>query len=270
MSDIALLIAIVVAQAIFGFIFLKLVPTAIMKFAEKEIERRSDIELEKVKGEIQGSYATLKSSVEMLTASNTGLHPHIIDTVSALWGLIVEMKHSFGGLVAFDSVFLASEAAEAFKDATKHKRRLEFVEKHRYEFENLAANGAVLAPNLDRHRLFCGDRLWLVFFITRAVYLRASLLIARSYQTKDFKDWREDDGIRQLLGAALTKEFIDEVRARAIGGLTAAIAQLEAEFLHEATRVMSGSKAMADSLTNMQSVMQLQNAQIAAKVEGNG
>jgi hypothetical protein len=38
------------------------------------------------------------------------------------------------------------------------------------------------------------------------------------------------------------------VRVRPIGGLTTAIAQLEAEFLHEATRVMSGSKAMADSL----------------------
>lgn len=83
MSDIALLIAIIVAQAIFGFIFLKLAPTAIMKFAETEIERRSDIKLEKVKGDIQGSYATLKSSVDMLTASNTGLHPHIIDAVGA-------------------------------------------------------------------------------------------------------------------------------------------------------------------------------------------
>lgn len=268
MSDIGLLIAIIVAQAIFGFIFLKLAPTVIMKFAEKEIERRSDIKLEKIKGEIQGSYATLKSSVDMLTASNTGLHPHIIDAVSALWGLIVEMKHSFGGMVTFDSVFLANEAADAFKDETKHKRRIAFVEKHRDEFENLAANGAVLEPNLDRHRLFCGDRLWLVFFITRAVYMRGSLLIARSFQTKDFNDWRKDSGIRQLLSAVLTKDFIDDVCARPAGGMTAAIAQLEAEFLHEATRVMSGSKAMADSLTNMQSVMQLQNAQISANVQG--
>lgn len=270
MSDIALLIAIIVAQAIFGFIFLKLAPTAIMKFAEKEIERRSDIKLEKVKGEIQGSYTTLKSSVDMLTASNTGLHPHIIDAVSALWGLIVEMQHSFSGMVTFDKVFLADEAAEAFKDEAKHKRRLDFVEKHRNEFENLAANGAVLEPNLDRHRLFCGDRLWLIFFITRAVYLRGSLLIARSFQTKVFDDWRKDKGILQLLGAVLNKGFIDDIIARPIGGFGTAIAQLEAEFLHEATRVMSGSKAMADSLTNMQSVMQLQNAQIAAKVEGDG
>lgn len=268
MSDIALLIAIIVAQAIFGFIFLKLAPTAIMKFAETEIERRSDIKLEKVKGDIQGSYATLKSSVDMLTASNTGLHPHIIDAVSALWGLIVDMKHSFSGMVTFDSLFLADEAAAAFKDEAKHHRLIALVEKHRKEFENLAANSAVLEPNLDRHRLFCGDRLWLIFFITRAVYMRSSILIARSFQKKDFDDWRKDSGIHQLLGAVLTKEFIEQARARPIGGLAAALAQLEAEFLHEATRVMSGSKAMADSLTNMQSVMQLQNARVSANIQG--
>jgi hypothetical protein len=89
------------------------------------------------------------------------------------------------------------------------------------------------------------------------------LLIARSFQKNDFDDWRKDDGIRQLLCAVLTTEFVNDVRASEIGGLSTAMAQLEAEFLHEATRVMSGSKAMADNLTNMQSAMLLQTAQIA-------
>jgi uncharacterized membrane-anchored protein YhcB (DUF1043 family) len=269
MSDTALFIAILIAPAISGFVFVKLLPGAITKYVDKEIERRSDIKLEKVKGQIEGSYATLKTSMEMLTASNTGLHPHIIDSVSALWKLIVQMKHDFGGMVTFDSLFLANEAAEAFQDEGSHQNLIAFVEKHRNEFDNLAANGAVLEPNLDKYRLFCGDRLWLIFSIIRAVYLRSSLLIARSFQKHGFDDWRKDDGIRQLLSAVLPTAFIDDVRAREIGGLSIAISQLEAEFLHEATRVMSGSKAMADSLTNMQSVLQLQNAQIATKIEAN-
>lgn len=269
MPDAVLFIAIFVAPAIFGFVFMKLLPGAITKYVDKEIERRSDIKLEKVKGQIEGSYSTLKTSMEMLTASNTGLHPHIIDSVSALWNLIVQMKRDFSGMVTFDSLFLANEAAEAFQDEGSHQDLIAFVEKHRNEFDNLAANGAVLEPNLDRHRLFCGDKLWLIFFIVRAVYMRSSLLIARSFQKHDFDDWRKDDGIRQLLSAVLPTALIADVRVREIGGLSIAISQLEAEFLHEATRVMSGSKAMADTLTNMQSVLQLQNAQIAAKVEAN-
>lgn len=263
MSDLSLFAAFVVAQGVLGFLFLKLLPSTITKFVDAEIERRSDIKLEKVKGQIEGSYSTLKTSMEMLTASNTGLNPNIIESVSALWGLIVAMKHDFSGMITFDSLFLANEAAEAFQDQASHKNLITFVEKHRDEFDNLAANGAVLEPNLDRHRLFCGDKLWLIFFIIRTVYMRSSLLIARSFQKNDFDDWRKDDGIRQLLSAVLPTAFINDVQARQIGGLSMAIAQLEAEFLHEATRVMSGSKAMADSLTNMQSVMLLQTAQIA-------
>ena len=269
MSDSVLFIAILVAPAVFGFVFMKLLPGAITKYVDKEIERRSDIKLEKVKRQIESSYATLKTSMEMLTASSTGLHPHIIDSVSALWKLIVQMKHDFSGMVTFDSLFLANEAAEAFQDEGNHQNLIAFVEKHRNELDNLAVNGAVIEPNLDRYRLFCGDKLWLIFFIVRAVYMRNSLLIARSFQKHDFDDWRKDDGIRQLLSAVLPTAIIDDVRARKIGGLSIAISQLEAEFLHEATRVMSGSKAMADSLTNMQSVLQLQNTQIAAKVEAS-
>jgi len=265
MSDLALFAAFVIAQGILGFLFLRLLPSMITKFVDSEIERRSDIKLEKVKGQIDGSYSTLKTSMEMLTASNTGLHPHIIESVSALWSMIVAMKHDFSGMVTFDNLFLANEATEAFQDEADHQNLIAFVEKHRNEFDNLADNGAVLEPNLDMHRLFCGDKLWLIFFIIRAVYMRSSLLIARSFQKNDFDDWRKDDGIRQLLSAVLPTAFIDDVRARQIGGLSMALAQLEAEFLHEATRVMSGSKAMADSLTNMQSTMLLQTAQIAQK-----
>jgi len=175
---------------------MKLLPGAITKYVDKEIERRSDIKLEKVKGQIEGSYSTLKTSMEMLTASNTGLHPHIIDSVSTLWNLIVQMKHDFSGMVTFDILFLPNEAAEAFQDEGSHQNIIAFVEKHRNEFDNLSANGAVLEPNLDKHRLFCGDRLWLIFFIVRSVYMRSSLLIARSFQKHDFDDWRKDDGIR--------------------------------------------------------------------------
>lgn len=267
MSDFAFLVAIIVAPAVAGFVFVKLLPGALTKYVDKEIERRSDIKLETMKGAIQGSYSTLKSSVDILTASTSVLHPHIIETVSVMWGLIVTMKHRFSGMVTFDAVFLAAEASEAFKDQNAHANLIGFVEKHRNEFDNLAANDAVLEPNLDKHRLFCGDRLWLIFFIIRAVYLRASLLVAGSFRKGDYDDWRMDDGIRQLLGAVLPKPLVEEISARQTGGLQAAIDQLEAQFLHEATRVMSGSKAMADSLSDVQSVMLLENAKIAQRAK---
>lgn len=80
-----------------------------------------------------------------------------------------------------------------------------------------------------------------------------------------YQDWRKDDGIKQLLTSALSAEYVEKVKGKRFGGLQMALAQLEAEFLHEATRVMSGSKAMADSLANVQSIMLLQNAKVAER-----
>jgi hypothetical protein len=65
------------------------------------------------------------------------------------------------------------------------------------------------------------------------------------------------------LGFDPNPEAVKKVRESKFNGLADALSQLEAEFLHEATRVMSGSKAMADSLADVQALILLQNAKIA-------
>lgn len=257
------LLTIIAAQAIGAFIFFKLLPSAITKFVDKEIERSSDIKLEKVKGEIQGSYSTLKSSVDMLTASNSGLHPHIIETVSAMWGLIVEMRRTFASLVAFDQIILADEAHQAFKKPEDNQKILDFVRAHEGDLENPVRNAKFFDSDFDKHRLFCGDRLWMIFYVMRAVLMRNSLLIAWSFQKGDYQDWRKDNGINQLLSGSLKPDILKKVKDAKFGGISMAMTQLESDFLHEATRVMSGSKAMADSLADVQALMLLQNAKIA-------
>jgi hypothetical protein len=247
------------------WLVLKLVPSSVTKFVEKEIERRSDTKLERTKAEIQGAYSTLKNSVDMLTASNSGLHPHIIDAVTALWAAIIKMRNEFGGLSGFDSIILAEEAKEAFANQgdVKNAKILNFVRAHEGDLQNPLRAQALFDEDFDKHRLFCGDRLWLIFYVLRAIHMRNSLLISWSFQKNEFQDWREDDGIKQLLGATLQKDFVKQVMESKFGGFSKAVAQLESDFLHESVRVMSGSKAMAESLADVQATMQLQNAIIA-------
>jgi hypothetical protein len=248
-----------------AWLVLKFLPSSIITFVEKEIERRSDEKLERAKAEIQGSYATLKTSVDLLSATNSGMHPHIIDSVKVLWKTIVHLRSSFGGLTAFDSIIVPGEAENAFKDQENSEHMLGFVRAHQGDLQNPVRAAEVFAEDLNTHRLFCGDRLWLVFYVVRAVLLRSSLLVAMSFKNKEFQDWRKDDGIKQLLETVLPVDFVTNVRASQFGGLQKALDQLEADFLHEATRVMSGSKAMADSLANLQAIMLLQNAKIAER-----
>ena len=245
-----------------AWIVIKLVPGSISKYIEKEISRRSDAKLEQIKAELQSAYSSVRSSVDVLSASNSGMRPNIIEAVSALWSVMTTMRERFGGVIGFDSIILAHEAQEMFGEGTNTKA-LNYVR----EFEHGRATDIGISQfnvaSLEQHRLFCGDRLWLIFYIYRAITLRAALLITWSFEKREYRDWRTDHGMKQLMGAVFDAENIDKFQAAKIGGLAEALSRLEAEFLHEATRVMSGSKAIADSLSNMQSMIALQDAKAA-------
>lgn len=72
-----LAVAAIAWPPIAAWLVLKLIPSSISKYVEKEIERRSDAKLEAIKAEIQGSYSTLKTSVDVLTATNSGMQARI-------------------------------------------------------------------------------------------------------------------------------------------------------------------------------------------------
>lgn len=265
MPENALTLLAVVWPPIAAWLVLKLAPSAIGKFIEKEIERKSDAKLERLRGEIQGSYATLKTSMDMLIASNSVMHPHIIASVTTLWSAMVEMRHSFSGVITFDTLLVAAEAKEAFVDEAKYAKPLELVRSQEGGFDNTTHHLPFLVADFDKHRVFCGDRLWLIFSLFRSVIMRSALLISRSFQVHEYQDWRDDGGIDQLLRAALPDNVVQQIRGSAYNGLSIALSRLEGEFLREATRIMSGSKAMADSLSDIKAIMLLQNAAVAEK-----
>ena len=263
MTETALALLAIAWPPIAAWIVLKFIPGSISKYIDKEIDRRSDAKLERLKAELQGAYSSVRSSVDVLSASNSGMRPHIIEAVSALWSTMTAMRERFGGVVAFDSIFLAEEAEEMFGKGTNTKA-LAYVR----QFEDSDANDKDLlefnAAKLEQHRLFCGDRLWLIFYIYRSIMLRAALLITWSFERKGYQDWRSDHGMKQLMEAVFPTDEVATLQASKFGGLMSALSRLETEFLHESTRVMSGSKAMSDSLADMQSMIALQDAKAAS------
>lgn len=247
-----------------SWLVLSLFPGVLTKFVTTEVDRRSDAKLERLKADLQGAYSTLENSVDVIMATNSGMHPHIVAAVTALWARMISIRDRFGTAVGFDNIFTAEEAGDAFS-GTSHPNLLGYVRAFEGEMHVNPMFTEFNGNEMDRYRLFSGDRLWLIFHIFRAVHLRYGYLLSVSFERRVFVDWREDDGIRQLLGSVLGQSDVSEFVTMELGGLAAAVARLEAEFLHEATRVMSGSKAMADSLSDMHSILLLQNAKI-----GNG
>ncbi len=262
MENVALTALTVAWPPVASWLVLKLLPASITRYIEKEIDRRSDVKLEALKAELQSAYSSVKTSVDTLNASNSGMRPHIIEAVTALWDQMNRMREDFSGVTGFDSIVLPEEAQEIFS-VRRNARILRFVQ----NFEDKAyAHGLMIEYNTakpDNHRLFCGDRPWLLFYTYRAVVFRSALLITESYRLANYRDWRTDKGIDQLLSGILPANEIADLRNAKFGGLTATLSRIEGDFLHEATRVMSGSKAMADSLSDMQAIIQLEHAKVA-------
>lgn len=245
-----------------AWILFRLFPASLMRFVGKEIDRRSDARLESMKAELQGAYSTLKTSVDVLTATNSGMHPHIVKAVSNLWSSMIDVRGKFETLIAFDTLMLADEADAAFSRGA-HPNMLEYVCQFEGELHTNELFRTLNGTTLDADRLFCGDRLWLIYYVYRSLPMRVAVLINFSFGERRYRDWRNDPGVEQLLRSMFSLEDVKAFKATTSGGLSTALSRLEGEFLHEASRVMSGSKAMADSLGDVQAILLLQNAKVA-------
>ncbi len=220
------------------------------------LNRESTLTIEDAKAELQAVYSTLKTSADVLLAGQSGMRTEIIAAVKVLWAEIILLRTTYGAVVTFYEVFTADEISAALA-GTAHSQILHWVQIAK-STEDLGKKALEASrKDLDEARLFCGDRLWLLFYTTRSVYLRLAWLTNNAVKFGKRVDWRSDHGIPGFLAAVLSKEEMEQVREQH-QGLSMGINRIEALFLHEAALLMSGSKAMSESLSDMQAIMQFQ------------
>ena len=212
-----------------------------------------DEKLEKLKAELQANYSTLESSIHLLSASQTELRSKTIESVEVLWRASIAAKNEFSDAVFMHQIMVAEEIVQFFK--TKDERLDQIVGNYR-DMNNFHEKFERVNRHLtDQERLFAGDRLWLIFFYIRATYGRVGFLVSKSYADGCHHDWRQDSFFGEHLERVLPHETIAKAKAEKIGGLDIILAHLESEFLKEATRVMSGSNRLAESLSDIDSVL---------------
>lgn len=57
----------------------------------------------------------------------------------------------------------------------------------------------LLGADVRATRPLVSDRLWYLFFVTRAIHMRLGYLAAKSLEQKRYVDWKGDSGMSQLL-----------------------------------------------------------------------
>jgi hypothetical protein len=231
----------------------------------KGIELRNSMEIEQLKDDLtretqreierlRADYATLKSSTDYLSANQTELRSRMIAATDRMWNSMLGIRKSFGDVMFIDTIALPKELEDAFANGSWPKLLAPLYDyrDERHVTMKIMENNV---DDLAKDRLFIGDRLWLIYYVFSGVHFRMGLLLHRSFATGKYNGWRDDDGIRQLLNAVLSEALVKPAFSRELSMMPNIIATLEAEFLKEGMRIMSGSKFFADSITDMQSTL---------------
>ena len=244
-----------VAVVFLWTLLIRVVPSILSTGIVKHIEHQHDRKLEEAKAELQASYSTLKTSVDFFSATQPELRSKMIESVETLWGAALSLEEEYKDIIFLDSIFLPREINEGL-----HPRSESQVYQIAQEYQDASFFTEKLqrakASSAGMERLFVGDRLWLIYDTISRVYGRFGFLIRKSTQQEKYFSWQDDPLFISILENVLSSDIIDNAKTEILGGLRMLIAYLQAEFLKEAARVMSGSQAFAEALSDLQATLQ--------------
>lgn len=212
--------------------------------------------VERARREIGANYDTLRTAVDFLAAGQAGIRDHTIDAVKAMWLEMIALRDAHGQLRTFETMFTDEEIVGGFR-GDGHDMVREWVAPYVSHADVQKQIMALSSSQIEVHRPFCGDRLWLIFYVHRAVHHRSAFLMNEAIGARTYRRLMQDSGIQQLLGDVIPQRELKAAIADTHRGFVNALARLEALFLQEATRVMTGSKAVSESLSDMHAAMLL-------------
>ena len=229
----------------------------------RRINHNYDVKLENLKAELQAEYSSLESSVHFLALSQSELRSKVIKSVESLWRGSIAAKNEFDDAAIMLELISPDNLEKFFRSGDKGLDAI--VGKYR-ELSHVQVKIDRVNENVTEDaRLYAGDRLWLLFYFTRAFYGRTGILVYESYSSGSYCDWRSDELIDEQLEAVLSSDIIAKAKADQVKGHRTIGAHLEAEFLKEATRVMSGSNRLAESLSDIEATISHRRADIESR-----
>ena len=242
-------------------ILIRTIPSIVSKGIEQRIEHRNNKHLEEIKATLQASYSTVETSVDFLSAVQPELRSKMIASVEALWKSVLSFKDKYGEIMFLDSILLAEEIDRDLKSQGQNVV-WQIMQKYREESAFSELMEYQRKQSEESERLFVGDRLWLIFSTISRTYGRYGYLIHKSARDGEYVDWRKDKNFQSILLNVLSEEIVNALVGKSFGGLSTAIVYLEAEFLKEGSRVMSGSEGFSQALSDVQAAVKHETARI--------
>lgn len=185
-----------------------------------------------------------------------------------LWENFLLVQNTYSPITFVESILTLNELKELFRTTASNNMKQAIIH-YKDEKQFSEQMQKCFLPNRNNSRLYVSDRLWLIYYCATAFYARLALLTQISLKKNEYQNWREDKPTIQLLSNILPKNIVDDLvnckPDEYNPTMHQAMTYIDAALLKESRRVISGSQALAESLTDINAVMQLELANIDAQ-----
>ena len=163
-----------------------------------------------------------------------------MQAVEKLWQRILDVRKACRSATFFYSILHPSEYNEVF---TRPNMKAMISNLDDTLINRIISN----TEDLEAHRPYLGEKLWLLFYIYRAFLGRISLMLVDGQREGEIKDWRKDHGVHSLLKYVLSSEQLTAVTVESPIAMHKAVTLLEAMLLEEVSLIISGDRASKET-----------------------
>jgi hypothetical protein len=223
--------------------------------------RDEQLALETLRNELASSRAVLEAAIRSHATGQDLSHQKRLASVERLWIAVLQLRERLTGPVFFFGILLPSE----YDSAVAKDGPLAAAIANLSDDTIVAAARATSAIESDRPHL--GETLWLQFFIYRAFLCRLAYLVVEGKRRGHIEDWRDDSGVRQLLGHVLSEQHLRSLIDSKTDpqAVNRAVNLLESLMLKEISLISSGQRSAFESFENAK---QLREALASVKASG--
>jgi len=153
-----------------------------------------------------------------------------------LWTTVLDFRERLSAVIFFYTILVPSEYDSVFESPSKTRDIVAGVN------DQLIADAMQRAQKVEANRPYLGDSLWSHFYIYRAFLGRLAALIVMGKRDRHIADWRDDNGIRQILGSLFDKDKLDAFLATKnnLHAINQILDQLQQLMLDGISRISTG------------------------------
>jgi hypothetical protein len=222
--------------------------------------------LEGLRHTLSSERLLLESTIRGSQQGQGASHEKRLSAIEHLWSTIIKLRSEFGGILLFFGILVPGEYDLIFKSG--HERIAASISNVNDDF---LTNIMQSIESVELERPYLGEILWLRFFIYRAFLGRLGFIICRGKERRHIEDWRQDDGIRQLLSDVLPADTIEGLfgKKQDVAALNRAFGQLEALILEEISLILAGRRSAFESFENAKELHQSVSKFVISRTQAN-